>query len=171
MRPVLLHLRPELRHVLAAHRLGQDDRRPPRALAVEREDRADLVQHRLGGRVIHLVDRDHVGNLHDPRLQRLHRVAGAGHQHEQDGVGDPDHLDLALPRADRLEQDELLAGRVQQERGLQRRLGEPAEMAARPIERMKTPGSRKWSESLIRSPSSAPWVNGLDGSTEITPTV
>ena len=25
--------------------------------------------------------------------------------------------------------------------------------------------------SLIRSPSSAPWVNGLDGSTEITPTV
>ena len=40
-----------------------------------------------------------------------------------------------------------------------------------PIERMKTPGSRKWSESLIRSPSSAPCVNGLDGSTEMTPTV
>ena len=38
-----------------------------------------------------------------------------------------------------------------------------------PIERMKTPGSRKWSESRIRSPSSAPCVNGLDGSTEITP--
>ena len=40
-----------------------------------------------------------------------------------------------------------------------------------PIERMNTPGSRKWSESLIRSPSSAPCVNGLDGSTEMTPTV
>ena len=40
-----------------------------------------------------------------------------------------------------------------------------------PIERMKTSGSRKWSVSRIRSPSSAPWVNGLDGSTEITPTV
>ena len=40
-----------------------------------------------------------------------------------------------------------------------------------PIERMKTPGSRKWSESLIRSPSSAPCVNGLEGSTEMTPTV
>ena len=39
-----------------------------------------------------------------------------------------------------------------------------------PIERMKTPGSRKWSASLMRSPSSAPCVNGLDGSTEITPT-
>ena len=38
-----------------------------------------------------------------------------------------------------------------------------------PIERMKTPGSRKCSASRIRSPSSAPWVNGLDGSTEMTP--
>jgi hypothetical protein len=36
---------------------------------------------------------------------------------------------------------------------------------------MKTPGSRKWSESRIRSPSRAPCVNGLDGSTEMTPTV
>ena len=37
------------------------------------------------------------------------------------------------------------------------------------IERMKTPGSRKCSESRIRSPSTAPWVNGLDGSIESTP--
>ena len=40
-----------------------------------------------------------------------------------------------------------------------------------PIERMKTPGSRKWSERRMRSPSSAPCENGLDGSTETTPTV
>ena len=40
-----------------------------------------------------------------------------------------------------------------------------------PIERMKTSGSRKWSERRIRSPSRAPWVNGLEGSTEITPIV
>ena len=38
------------------------------------------------------------------------------------------------------------------------------------IERMKTPGSRKWSERRIRSPSTAPRVNGLDGSIESTPT-
>jgi len=36
---------------------------------------------------------------------------------------------------------------------------------------MKTSGSRKWSASRMRSPSSAPCVNGLDGSTEITPIV
>ena len=82
--------------------------------------------------MIHLVDRDHVGDLHDPRLQRLDGVARARHQHEQHGVGDPDHLDLALAGADGLEQDELLAGRVEQQRGLQRRLREPAEVAARP---------------------------------------
>ena len=34
----------------------------------------------------------------------------AGHEHEQDGVGDPDHLDLALTRADRLEEDQVLPG-------------------------------------------------------------
>ena len=39
-----------------------------------------------------------------------------------------------------------------------------------PIERMKTSGSRKWSASRMRSPRRAPCVNGLEGSTEITPT-
>ena len=36
---------------------------------------------------------------------------------------------------------------------------------------MKTSGSRKWSARRMRSPSSAPFVNGLEGSTEMTPTV
>ena len=40
-----------------------------------------------------------------------------------------------------------------------------------PIERMKTSGSRKWSARRMRSPRSAPFVNGLDGSTEMTPTL
>ena len=39
------------------------------------------------------------------------------------------------------------------------------------IERMNTPGSRKWSVRRMRSPSSAPWVNGEDGSIESTATV
>ena len=98
----------------------------------ERDDRAHLVQHRLRSRMIHLVDRDHVRDLHDPRLQRLHRVARAGHEHEQDRVRDPGHLDLALPRADGLDEDDVLPGGVEQEHRLQRRLGEPAEVAARP---------------------------------------
>ena len=39
------------------------------------------------------------------------------------------------------------------------------------IERMNTPSSRKCSERRIRSPSSAPRVNGLEGSIESTPTL
>jgi hypothetical protein len=38
------------------------------------------------------------------------------------------------------------------------------------IERTKTPSSPMWSCILIRSPSSAPPVIGLDGSTATTPT-
>src|SRR2546421_27262 len=39
IRAVLGELVPELRHVLAARRLGQHDRWPPRAFTVERENR------------------------------------------------------------------------------------------------------------------------------------
>ena len=42
-----------------------------------------------------------------------------------------DHLDLALAGADRLEEDDVLAGRVEQQQRLERRLREPAEVAAR----------------------------------------
>src|SRR5947208_6250699 len=136
-RTMLLDLLPQLGHVLAAHGLRQHDRRAPLAApslmrSTEGEDRAHLAEHRLRAGVIHLVDRAHVGDLHDPCLQRLHRVARAGHEHEKDGVGDPDHLDLALPRADRLEKDDVLAGCVEHEQRLQRRLGQPAEVASRP---------------------------------------
>ena len=40
--------------------------------------------------------------------------------------------DLALPGADGLEEDDVLAGRVEHEQRLERRLGEPAEVPARP---------------------------------------
>src|SRR5881397_4047760 len=52
VRAMLSDLRPEHVDVFAARRLREDDGRPPRTLAVEREDRAHLVQHRLRGGVI-----------------------------------------------------------------------------------------------------------------------
>ena len=77
-----------------------------------------------------LLTHDHVGDLHHARLQRLDRVARAGHQREHDRVGVVDDVDLALADADGLEQDVVLARGVHQQRRLQRRLGEPAERAA-----------------------------------------
>ena len=129
--PALLERVPELGHALAAERLGEQDRRPPLANGIERDDRPHLLQHRLRRGVVHLVDGDHVGDLHDPRLERLHCVTGAGHQHEQDDVCDADHLDLALAGADRLEEDDVLPGCVDQQERLERRFGQAAEVPAR----------------------------------------
>ena len=128
---MLLDPFPQLGHVLLAQRLGEHDRRPPWAFAVEREDGAHLVHHRLRGRVVQLVHGDHVRNLHDPGLQGLHRVARARHEHEQHRVGDADHLDLALTGAHGLDEDDVLSGRVEEEHGLQRGLGESPQVPAR----------------------------------------
>ena len=117
---------------LAARRLGAQDRHPPAAGIVgEGEHAAHLAHHRFGHRVIGLVDDDDVGDLHHPRLQRLDRVAGAGHQRQDDRVGVIDDVDLGLADADGLDQDVVLAGRVHHQRHLQGGLREPAERAAR----------------------------------------
>src|SRR5918999_2927155 len=129
---VLLDLFPQLGDALAPHRVGQDDRRLPRAVRVEREDRAHLVHHGLRGRVVALVHGDDVGNLHDSGLEGLDRVAGAGHEDEKNGVCDPDDLDFALTGSDRLEEHELLPGRVEQEGCLQGGLGQASQVSARP---------------------------------------
>jgi hypothetical protein len=52
VRAVLLDLFPQLGDALPAHGLGQQDRRLPVAIVVERQDRAHLVQHRLRCRMI-----------------------------------------------------------------------------------------------------------------------
>src|SRR5436305_5437214 len=49
---MLLELLPQLRDVLAADGLREHDRRLPDAVAIEPEHLADLVQHRLRGRMV-----------------------------------------------------------------------------------------------------------------------
>ena len=122
---------PEGIDTLCSNRLGQHDRRLSLGVRTERHHGANVVQQRLCAGLIHLVDRDHVGDLHDPGLQGLHRIAGARHQHEQHLVGDAHHFDLALTGTDRLEEDHVAAGRVQEEQRLERRLGEAAEVTPR----------------------------------------
>ena len=101
----------QFRDALAVGRAGPDHRNlPARRAGLEREHALDLADHRVGQRMIGLVDDDHVRDLHHPGLQRLDRVARAGHQHEHDGVGVIDDVDLRLPDADGLEQDDVAAG-------------------------------------------------------------
>ena len=101
---------------------------PPGRVGIEGDHSTNVVLQRLRPRLIHLVDRDHVRDLHDPGLQRLHRVSRARHQDEHDLVGDAHHLDLALPRSDGLEEDDVRPGGVEEQEGLERGLGQPAEM-------------------------------------------
>ena len=129
---VLVDLLRQLLDPLAARRLGAQDRHLPAFGVVgEREDAAHLADHRFGHRVVGLVDDDDVGDLHHPGLQRLDRVARAGHQRQDDRVGVVDDVDLRLADADGLDQDVVLARRVHRQRDLQGRLGEAAERPAR----------------------------------------
>ena len=66
-----------------------------------------------------------------PALSAWIESPRARDEHEHDGVGVVDHVDLGLADADRLEEDVVPAGGVHQQRGLERRLGEAAERAAR----------------------------------------
>ena len=68
---------PEPVDALAPNGLGEDDRRAPGGVGVEGDHTPDVVLQRLRTRLIHLVDRDHVRDLHDrerrvdqPRVQR-----------------------------------------------------------------------------------------------------
>src|SRR5581483_7547237 len=130
--PVRLDRLPQLVHPAPAERIREHERRPPLARGREREHLAHVGRGRTRERVVALVHRDHVRDLHDPGLERLHRVARARLQHEHDRVRDREHADVALPAPDRLEEDHVLAGRVEQEERLERRLGEPARVPARP---------------------------------------
>ena len=114
--------RRKLLHPLSLGRLGLQDRDLPVGHRPERQHPADLAHHRVRQRMVRLVHDDHVGNLHHARLQRLDGVAGSRHQHEHDGVGVVDDVDLGLADADRLDQHVVLAGGVHQQHGLQRRL-------------------------------------------------
>src|SRR3954447_19963857 len=129
-RAVRLDRGPQLVDARLLDRLGEHDRDRP-AVALQHECRAQLLQLRLRGRMVALVDRDHVRDLHHARLQRLDRVARARHEHEDDRVRGAEDADLALPDPDRLDEDHVLPGRVEDEHRLERRLRQPAEMAAR----------------------------------------
>src|SRR5206468_1503800 len=99
--------------------------------------------------LVHHVD---VPDLQDSGLHRLHDIAGQGHFHDDRRVRTTRDLHFALPRADRLDEDEVGAHRVA-------------------IDRMNTPESTPVSAIRIRSPRTAPPVYGDVGSTATTPTV
>ena len=80
---------------------------------------------------IGLVDHEHVGDLHQAGLVRLHAVAPARIDDDDGGVGLAGDLDLDLPDSDRLDEDQVAADRVEQPHRLGRGEREATEVAAR----------------------------------------
>ena len=126
-------VRDQLRHALAGRRLGLDDRRTPAPVRVrlERQHRLHRRHRPVRSLAIRLVHDEDVGDLHDPGLERLDLVAGARHQHDDRDVGGADDVHFVLAHADRFDEDDVLAGGVEDERGVGGRARQPAEVAAR----------------------------------------
>ena len=148
---------------LASHRLGQDDPVGARIAGRATAHRGCRLSIAFAPGWSILLIAITSGNLHDPRLQRLHGVARARHQDEHDLVGDAHHLDLALTCADRLEEDDVRPAASSSSRHCSAASARPPACPRVAIERMNTPGSRKWPARRIRSPRRAPCVKGLDG--------
>src|SRR6058998_2088514 len=73
--------------------------------------------------LVHHVD---VADLQDPGFHRLHDVPGQGHFHDDRRVRTTGNLHFALPRAYRLDEDEVGAHRVQDPHRIERGQGQAA---------------------------------------------
>ena len=103
------------------------------AVLAEDAQRARDLGPRAGRRVgveVRLVDDDQVGQLHHALLDRLQVVAGVRQLHQHEHVRHARRGRLALADADRLDDDDVVAGRLANQHRLARLLGHPAQRAA-----------------------------------------
>ena len=103
----------------------------PGHLPPERDHQLEIALGRVGALAVRLVHGEDVGALEDTRLDRLHVVAEPGRHHDQRGVRHAGDLQLVLPDADRLDDDDVGAPCVEHVHDVGGRAGEAAERAAR----------------------------------------
>src|SRR5688500_14205937 len=80
--------------------------------------------------VIRFVDAEDVRYLHDPGLERLHRVPRTRLQAKHHRVRSRGDLDLSLTNPDRLVEDHVVAARFHRDGGESRASGEPTQVSA-----------------------------------------
>ena len=161
--------RPPRRSVPTVRTIG--GAQPPSAGAASSSIAGEVALGLGGAGTVGLVDHEHVGDLEQAGLGRLHGVAPARVDDDDGRVGRAGHLDLDLADADGLDAAPTGSRR--------RRAPAPPPATARAspprwprvaIDRMNTPSSRAWSCMRTRSPRMAPPVNGDVGSTASTAT-
>ena len=123
---MLLDLLPELGDVLAAHRLGSTiGGFHARSRSSERTERTSFsIVFAAGWSILLIAITSGISMI--PAFSAWIESPEPGISTSTTVSAIADHLDLALAGADRLEEDEVLAGRVEDEQRLQRRLGEAA---------------------------------------------
>ena len=92
---------------------------------------AELAGEQVRVRQVALVDDEDVGDLHDAGLHRLDVVAGARGDDDDGRVGHGGDLHLVLAGADGLDENDVLAERVERRDDAGGRGGEAAKVAAR----------------------------------------
>src|SRR5438094_1425960 len=105
--PVPVDRLDELRHTVP--RLGgrPQNRSLPGTILGEREHLREVARGLVGAGAIRFVHNEDVGDLKDPRLDRLYVVAEARDGHQTDGVHDADDVDLLLADAHGLDEDDV----------------------------------------------------------------
>ena len=79
-----------------------------------------LAHHRRRAVAVGLVHDEHVGDFQDAGLRHLHRVAEPGSEHHHGRIGRGRDVDLCLPHADGLDDDQVEPRRLQDAHGLRR---------------------------------------------------
>ena len=97
----------------------------------EREHHLEIARDAIGAVAVGLVEHEDVGDLEDPRLDRLDVVAQPWHRDDQHRIDARHHVDLVLADAHRLDDHPVEAGGVENVGGVAGRAREPAHRAAR----------------------------------------
>src|SRR5438309_5388396 len=95
------------------------------------EHLAEIAHGAIRTLPIGLVDAEQVGDFQDARLDRLDVVAQAGHHHHHGGVSQAADLHLVLADTHRLDDDDVLAHRVEDADAVAGGARQPAELTAR----------------------------------------
>ena len=133
MAAVLLERIDELCDAFAAVRNDlADGRTPVRHVIVQIEHHVDLAYELVCSIEIGLVDREHVADLQDARLDRLNVIAHARNQHDHRRVRRPHNIHLGLPDTDGFDKDDIFAERIHRLDRIRCLVGEAAKAAACP---------------------------------------
>ncbi len=141
------------------------------AAVVEADHLAQFLDGPVGTVTVGFVDDEHVCDLEDAGFERLNLVARSGWNEDGNRIRSTDDVDLVLARADGFDDDLVFAERVHRFDGVGGRGRESAEGPRALIERTKTSMSPTVEAIRIRSPRTAPPVNGEEGSIATIPTV